>query len=124
MTNGSIMSRRACVERIEILPDGSIPSVEMTSLGFQESLSPYQETPADLACVLTGGCFITEKNVFERVITNIREGCVIGYKYFDFGEDFSGETMEFSAQIHGCGSDCQISIRIDSPEGRKSVSAR
>lgn len=119
MTNGSIMSRRACVERIEILPDSSIPSVEMTSLGFQESLSPYQETPADLACVLTGGCFITEKNVFERVITNIREGCVIGYKYFDFGEDFSSETMEFSAQTGGCGSDCRISIRIDSPEGEE-----
>ena len=28
MTNGTIMSRRGCVERIEILPDGTIPQVE------------------------------------------------------------------------------------------------
>ena len=119
MTNGSIMSRRGCVERIRILPDGSIPPVEMTSLGFQEALSPYQVTPADLACVLTGGCFITEKNVFERVVTNIREGCVMGYKYFDFGQDFSSHTMEFSAQVGGCGADCEISIRIDQPEGEE-----
>ncbi len=119
MTNGSIMSRRGCVERIRILPDGSIPPVEMTSLGFQESLSPYQVTPADLACVLTGGCFITEKNVFERVVTNIREGCIMGYKYFDFGQDFSSDTMEFSAQVGGCGADCEISIRIDSQEGEE-----
>ena len=31
MTNGSVMSRRASVEKIEILPDGTIPPVEMTS---------------------------------------------------------------------------------------------
>lgn len=41
MTNSSIMSRRGCVERIEILEDGTIPPVEMTSLGFEESLNPY-----------------------------------------------------------------------------------
>ncbi|MBQ7980524.1 MAG: family 43 glycosylhydrolase, partial [Oscillospiraceae bacterium] len=65
MTNGTIMSRRACVEKIEILPDGSIPTVEMTSLGFEESLLPYRQTPAEIACVLRGGCFVTEKNIFE-----------------------------------------------------------
>ena len=52
MTNGSIMSRRGCVERIEILEDGTIPTVEMTSLGFEESLNPYEATAADTACVL------------------------------------------------------------------------
>ena len=54
MTNGTIMSRRGCVERIEILPDGTIPQVEMTSLGFEESLNPYDFTQADTACVLKG----------------------------------------------------------------------
>jgi hypothetical protein len=74
MTNGTIMSRRACVERIELLADGSIPQVEMTSLGFEKSLSPYQITPADIACVLKGGCIITELNIFTRVVTNITNG--------------------------------------------------
>lgn len=113
MTNGTIMSRRACVEKIELLPDGTIPTVEMTSLGFEESLSPYRETDAEIACVLKGGCLITEKNRFERIVTNITDGCIIGYKYFDFGEDFSSKTMEFYAQTEGRGSNARIHILID-----------
>ena len=117
MTNGTIMSRRACAERINILPDGTIPSVEMTSLGFAESLDPYEITDADIACVLKGGAFITEKNIFERVITNITDGCVMGYKYYDFGEDFSSETMEFAANINGFGCDSILHILIDGENG-------
>lgn len=116
MTNGTIMSRRGCVERIEILPDGTIPPVEMTSLGFAESLNPYDITPADIACVLKGKAFITEKNVFERVVTNIHDGDVMGYKYFDFGNDYSSKTMEFSARINGMGCDCHMHIFADDEE--------
>ena len=87
------MSRRGCVEKIEILADGTIPTVEMTSLGFEDALSPYKVTPADIACVLKGEAFITEHNPFERVITNIKEGTVIGYKYYEFGDDYSSGTV-------------------------------
>lgn len=117
MTNGSIMSRRGCVERIEILPDGTIPTVEMTSLGFEKSLSPYHITPADIACVLNGGAIITEKNVFSRVVTGITDGCEIGYKYFDFGQDDSSQTMEFAAKTHGLGCDCTLHIFVDAVSG-------
>jgi arabinoxylan arabinofuranohydrolase len=113
MTNNSVFSRRGCVERIEILPDGTIPQVEMTSLGFEESLSPYRFVTADIACVLKGGCFITERNIFERPVINIKVGAVIGFKYFDFGEDLSSKTMEFSAKIRGCGSRGKMRILID-----------
>jgi hypothetical protein len=116
MTNGSIMSRRDCVERIELLPDGTIPQVEMTSLGFEKSLSPYEIIPADFACVLKGGCIITEKNIFQRVITGITSGCIIGYKYFDFGEDYSSTTMEFHAMVTGMGCSSKIHILIDNYE--------
>lgn len=116
MTNGTIMSRRGCVERIEMLPDGTIPAVEMTSLGFEKSLSPYQITPADIACVLKGGCIVTEKNVFTRVITGITNGCTIGYKYFDFGEDFSSKTMDFHANVIGRGCKAKIRILLDNHE--------
>ena len=119
MTNGTIMSRRACAERIEILPDGSIPSVEMTSLGFEKSLNPYTITDADIACVLKGGAFVTEKNIFDRVITNITDGCVIGYKYYDFGEDFSSKTMELAVNINGCGCDSKLHILIDGEDGEE-----
>ncbi len=113
MTNGTVMSRRGCSERIEILPDGTIEQVEMTSLGFDESLSPYEITPADVACVLKGGCMVTEKNIFTRVITNIKNGAIIGYKYFDFGEDYGSSTMEFSANIKGMGCKSKLHILID-----------
>ena len=119
MTNGTIMSRRACVEKINILPDGTIPTVEMTSLGFEDALSPYKETPADIACVLKGGAYITEKNVFERVITNIVDGTVIGYKYYDFGDDFGSKTMEFAAKINGFGCDSTLHILIDAEDGEE-----
>lgn len=119
MTNGTIMSRRGCVEKINILPDGTIPTVEMTSLGFEESLSPYEVTPAEIACVLKNGPIVTEKNVFERVITNITDGSVIGYKYYDFGEDYGSKTMEFSAKVRGMGCDCHMHIHIDSENGEE-----
>lgn len=118
-TNNTVMSRRACVEKIEILEDGSIPTVEMTSLGFKEALSPYEIIPAEIACVLTGGCYVSEKNTFTRIIRNISFDNIIGYKYFDFGEDFSSKTMTFSANILGQGCFSKFSIRIDSPNGEE-----
>ena len=116
MTNHSIMSRRACVEKINILPDGTIPPVEMTSLGFEDALNPYQITPAEIACVLKGGCFITEKDLMTRVITEITDGCVMGYKYFDFGEDHTGDGLTLALQVRGMGVRCKVRARLDDPE--------
>ena len=119
MTNGTIMSRRGCVERIEILQDGTIPQVEMTSLGFEESLNPYDFTPADTACVLKGGCYITETSVFERPIVNVTDGCVMGWKYFDFGEDFASKTMQIRLKLRGTGSRGRVHVRLDSEDGEE-----
>ena len=119
MTNGTIMSRRGCVEKIEILPDGTIPQVEMTSLGFEDSLDPYMVTPAETACVLKGGCFITELNVFERVVTNVQSGAVIGWKYFDFGEDFGSKTMQLRVSVRGMGSRGTVRVLLDSEDGEE-----
>jgi hypothetical protein len=121
MTNNTITSRRACVEKIQILPDGTIPAVEMTSLGFEESLSPYKITPAEIACVMKGGCFVTEKDIFTRPITNIKKGCILGYKYFDFGNDYSSKTMLFFAEVIGMGSISQIKILIDDYENGEEI---
>lgn len=119
MTNGTIMSRRGCVERIEILPDGTIPQVEMTSLGFEESLNPYDFTQADTACVLKGGCYITETSVFERPIVNVTDGCVMGWKYFDFGEDFASKTMQIRLKLRGTGSRGRVHVWLDSEDGEE-----
>lgn len=119
MTNNTIMSRRACVEKIEILPDGSIPPVEMTSLGFEESLNPYKITPADIACVLKGGCFVIEKDVFDRCITRIVSGAVMGYKYFDFGDDYTGDSLTLAFDIGGMGTNCIVRILLDGENGEE-----
>ena len=113
MTNNTITSRRACVEKVTILPDGTIPPVEMTSLGFSESLSPYEITKAEIACVLKGGCFVTEKDVFTRIVTNVGDGNTVGYKYFDFGDDYSTKTMLLVVKIVGAGCRGKLHIMID-----------
>lgn len=113
MTNGSIMSRRACVERIEILEDGTIPTVEMTSLGFAKSLNPYEMTFADSACVLRGDAYINELDIFTRAITNIQDGCVMGWKYFDFGDDYTGEDMQLMIKMISRGCHGKIKVYID-----------
>ncbi len=117
MTNNTILSRRACVEPIEILPDGTIPQVEMTSLGFSKALNPYDITKAEIACVLTGGCFITERNIFSRPITAIRHDAVMGYKYFEFGEDDSSKTMKLVLRTNGLGCDSKVHVHIDAADG-------
>ena len=72
-----------------------------------------QRSPADIACVLKGGCIITEHSVFSRPVTAITDGCIIGYKYFDFGSDNSSKTMEFSAKVRGCGCRAIMTVMID-----------
>lgn len=48
-------SRQACAEKIEILPDGSIPQVEITSCGLNEGPLPTGRTyPAHIACGIRG----------------------------------------------------------------------
>lgn len=119
MTNHSITSRRACVEKIYFAEDGTIPPVEMTSLGFEEALNPYKETPAEYACVLKGGCFVIEKDVFTRVVSNIGDKNVIGFKYFDFGEDASSKTYELAIKVLGCGMNCLLRIVVDDENGEE-----
>ncbi|MCD8328323.1 MAG: family 43 glycosylhydrolase [Ruminococcus sp.] len=121
MTNGTITSRRACVEKIEILPDGSIPTVEMTSLGFEDALDPYKITEAEIACVLKGGAMVTEKDRFTRVITNITNGCIAGYKYFEFGEDNTGVSMQLYVKTHGTGCRSRIHVYIDSVDDKNEI---
>ncbi len=118
-TNGTVMSRRACVEKINIEEDGSIKQVEMTSLGFEESLNPYEIVTADTACVIKGDAFVAEKNIFDRSITNIHHGSVLGWKYFDFGEDFSSKTMIFNMKVKGRGYESKVKVLVDSIEGRE-----
>ena len=102
LTHKSDYSRQACAERIEILPDGSIPQVSMTSCGLNGgALAAEGRYPAVIACNLTNGHMPTGSNSIykdafpnvnhlkdERFIAEIEHGTLIGYKYFDLPEKF------------------------------------
>ena len=105
-THGSDYSRQACAEPITILPDGSIPQVEMTSCGLNGGPLPAEgEYPAVICCNLTNGHMPQNGNriskrpqprIFgadgERYIRDIDNGTWAGYKYFDF-QNISGVTL-------------------------------
>ena len=96
-THNTTFSRQACAEKVEILPDGSIPQVECTSCGLNDGPMKAEGTYLSVcACNLTNGHmphatntavnadipFITH-DADDRYITNIKNGTLIGFKYFD-----------------------------------------
>ncbi len=117
MTNNTIMSRRGTVEPITLNEDGTFSTVLMTSNGFRKALSPYEEVKADLACVLKGGCYIAEKDVFTRPIVNLKDGCVVGFRSFDFGEDYSGADMNLFMELGGSCETGTIHVHLDGEDG-------
>lgn len=98
LTHGSDYSRQACAEEIEILPNGGIEQVQMTSCGLNGGpLVCAGEYPAVICCNLTNGRMPhianrklkkTVPRIFsadnERFVTDIEDGTMIGYKTFDF----------------------------------------
>lgn len=95
MTNGTWFSRQACVEKIEIKEDGSIPQVEMTSMGaVGVPLTGKGTYPSYIACNLFNddpNCGkhpkITQDgrdgDEEEGYIADVSDNSVIGFKYFD-----------------------------------------
>ncbi|MDE6318859.1 MAG: family 43 glycosylhydrolase, partial [Lachnospiraceae bacterium] len=97
-TNGTWYSRQGCAEKLEILPDGRIPQVEITSCGLNGGpLIGKGEYPAYLACHL----FTDEPSMyvggdaFPKImqdgrdgdeepgyIANMKDGATAGFKYF------------------------------------------
>lgn len=112
LTHGSDYSRQACAEKIEILPDGSISQVEVTTQGLNgKPLVASGTYPAAIACNISNGYMpnIQFEQIkinhsvprvtydgFERFITGISDGTIIGYKYFEFKE-----TTKLSLMLKG-----------------------
>lgn len=107
-TNKIKCSRQTCAEKLTILPDGSIPQVEVTSCGLNDGpLSGKGEYEARIACNLgaLGGMVKSDeakkkdkKNLLpfftqsgedreengDQYIANLRHGSWCGFKYFAF----------------------------------------
>lgn len=90
------LSRQGCAEKIEILPNGKIEQVEITSCGLNGApLIASGSYPAIICCALTNGKLhygeckderlphIICKND-ERFLCEIEDGSLFGYKYFNF----------------------------------------
>jgi hypothetical protein len=103
-TNLNQFSRQACAEPVNVLPDGSIPQVEITSCGLNGGpLAGHGEYDARIACNLRSakGVFAysmikpenTDHPYFtqetpdcedkpSQYIANMRDGSMAGFKYF------------------------------------------
>ena len=96
LTHNSDYSRQACAEKIEILPDGSIPQVEITSCGLNDGYLKEGIYPSVICCNLTNGkmkhgsnkketkeypCIGSKDD--ERFVKDISDNTSIVYKYFE-----------------------------------------
>ncbi len=109
-THGHQFSRQGCAEPIEILEDGSIPQVEITTSGLYGAPLPAEGLyPAAICSMLTNDkmpdllrdpvdykypfIYSNESDVF---ISNITDGNLIGFKYFNINKN-----TNFSVKYRG-----------------------
>ncbi|MCD7918411.1 MAG: family 43 glycosylhydrolase [Clostridiales bacterium] len=129
-THKTSFSRQGCAEPVTILPDGSIPQVEMTSCGLNGGpLAGEGVYPASICCNLTNGRMphqtgepirtplphVTHRDG-ERFLAEIEDGTLIGYKYFSL----SGKTA-LTLQIRGEGTGRFEVLAEEQPLGSVSV---
>ena len=83
LTHGSDYSRQMCAEQIEIMPDGGIAQVEMTSSGLNNGDLPgVGEYPAVICCNLTNGKMPHIANRYCKdipCISHLGEEYFVGY---------------------------------------------
>ena len=96
-TNNTDFSRQACAEPIEVLPDGTIHQVEISTQGISgKPLNSIGTYPAAICCNLTCSKPIrlgvgksqtlprVDESEGEVYIADMKDGTEAGYKYFDF----------------------------------------
>lgn len=121
-THSSKMMRKACIEPIEFLADGSIPEVQMTSQGVGKPLDAFAEIEAERACLLSGNVRV-ETFSFDAdnlvstsnndQLAQIQNSDNAAFKSVNFG---SGASF-FMATIASESNGGIIELRIDSING-------
>jgi len=119
-TNGTEYSRQGCFEKVKILEDGSIPQVEMTSVGGGDPIEARGEHASYIACNLYKDEKPYNPNIPLRLqckyphitqdgrdgdeeigyIADICDGTTIGFKYFRF-ENIKKLTITTRGYIRG-----------------------
>lgn len=80
-SRNSQMHRRLCVEKINIMPDGTIPEVKMTSQGVGEPFRPGETIMGYMACEVHGGCYIDLDDEYGEALTSLNMGSSAIYRY-------------------------------------------
>jgi hypothetical protein len=97
-THRNTFSRQGCAERIDVLPDGRIPQVEITSCGLNSGpLAAKGSYPASICCCLTNGHMphigqhdhmdpmpVITHDGEEHFLSGITDRTLVGYKFFSF----------------------------------------
>ena len=97
-TNGTEFSRQGCLQKLAVLPDGTMPQAEMTSDGGGEPFAGRGEFPAYLACNLFWEDLHLDRQAPARpritqdgrdgdredaYAASIIDSVTLGFKYFD-----------------------------------------
>lgn len=131
-TNRIKCSRQACAEKLTILPDGSIPQVEVTSCGLNGGpLSGKGRYEARIACNLSGRNGMIKSDNARRkdkkkllpyftqsgedreadgdqYIANMQDGSWCGFRYFRF----DGDEREIRITVRG-NAEGSMKVRVD-----------
>lgn len=130
-TNRNQFSRQGCAERVTMLPDGSIPQVEITSCGLNGGpLEGQGEYEARIACNLMSGVgaafyamdrplgpehlYFTQEDRAEgrpvQYIANLTKDSVVGFKYFRLDH-----VRSVSVWLRGGEGHFMVSTGVDDP---------
>lgn len=140
-TNNTSYCRQGVAERIYIEENGHINQAEVTSCGLNNGALPAQGTyPAYIACLIRNLSITDNNNITkeekvlripyitqdgedresgaDQYIKNIQDGCMIGYKYFDFSDN--KKTVSLRLTVHG-NANGLLSITTDTDYANKSI---
>ena len=138
--------RRLCIEKIEILSDGTIPEVKMTSQGPGEPFGPGDTIMGYQACGVYGGCYIErDTEAKTECLTAPKDGGSAVFRYgcsenefhtvtvttrgrgkikVFLGEELAGELTICgdgisSAKINAAGGCCEVRLEFVESDGLK-----
>lgn len=114
-SRGMQQHRRLCVEKITIMPDGSIPEVKMTSQGVGEPFAPGEALYGYQACGVTGKCFIGLGGPYTEQLMNIADGDTAVFRYVRSEKPYS------KIEIEAAGSGTIEVLLGDKPAGTVAI---
>lgn len=88
-SRGVQQHRRLCAEKIQILPDGTIPEVKMTSQGVGEPFRPGETIMGYQACEVHDGCYIDVDHIYGEKLTHLKKGSSAVFRYVKSAEDWT-----------------------------------